>query len=83
MQEDKVIHFCVGGVIGIVAARVCAFFYDGIPMLALVAFVSALIAGATKEMIDLKFEKGTPEWADFFATCLGGLAASILIITCF
>ena len=70
MAKDKKMHLIFGFIIALVFGLIS-------PILGL---ITATIIGAAKEVIwDKLLKKGCPEYLDFFATCLGGLIAMVLI----
>lgn len=69
---DKVTHFFAGYAICITWFM----FTHNI----LVAFLVAALIAALKELVwDWLLKKGTPEWADFIVTLIGGVVAVIVI----
>ena len=71
VPKDKVMHFCAGLALSILAGL---FAY---PMFGLLI---AAAVGALKEIIwDGFLKRGTPEWLDFLATCLGGAIGSLIL----
>ena len=64
-SKDKWIHFFAGNYIALFAG---VFFANP-----LIGFIMAVIAGAAKELAwDKLMKKGTPEFADFIFTAVGG-----------
>ena len=70
MAPDKQSHFLIGFAIVLIGG----FVDPGIAM------GVCLIAGMMKEIYDEWTGLGTPEWADFFATAIGGGLALFLHI---
>ena len=71
VPKDKVMHLLAGLALSILAGH---FAY---PMFGLLI---AAAVGALKEIIwDWWWKRGTPEWLDFLATCLGGAIGSLIL----
>lgn len=68
---DKILHFVVGAL----ATALVALFA---PVVAHIAFLSAIVLGFAKEIFD-RFTDGNFDFIDLFATWLGGLIVQILI----
>lgn len=75
IATDKQLHAIAGLFIAWLGCLACLIVgWPTWPGLAL-----AVLAGAGKELYDKKSGRGTPEAADFLATCAGGLIAWIII----
>ncbi len=71
LQKDKVMHFCAGLALSLLAGLFVS------PMFGLLI---AAAVGALKEIIwDWLLKKGTPELLDFVATVAGGVIGYLLL----
>lgn len=68
-MTDKILHFMAGALFSMISG-----YLSKMPFLGLLV---AILAGLAKEIYDIKH--GTPEWKDFVATGLGGLAVAIIL----
>lgn len=77
IKADKLLHIIAGMVIAQVAYRLLSLV---VPMwwAMLAAFGVAVIAGAVKEAIDVKY--GVPSWKDFIATVIGGVVGLLIMM---
>lgn len=67
-QSDKLKHLIAGLIVTLLSGYVNPW----------VGFAAAIVVGGLKEAVwDYLTGKGSPEWKDFFATCLGGLIGLI------
>lgn len=75
---DKAKHIIAGAIVGLLGAAILV----GSPFLG--ATVFSIVFGGLKEYADTKGPWGMPitgwNWADLFATVLGGVAAGILCV---
>ena len=70
-KQDKLKHLLAGIGISLVF---------GVQFSPLIGLITAAIVGALKEIIwDGFLKRGTPEWLDFLATCLGGAIGSLIL----
>lgn len=72
---DKRLHFLAGFAAGLLGAFLCHL--AGYPP-AIGALAAPVLAGAGKELYDLT-GRGTPDWWDFYATCMGAFPAVFLV----
>lgn len=71
MPKDKKLHLLAGLALSILA---------GLLFCPLIGLATAAVVGALKEVIwDWWWKRGTPEWLDFLATCLGGAIGSLIL----
>lgn len=71
-SRDKKLHLLAGLALSGLA---------GLLLCPLTGFIIAAVVGAAKEIVwDWLMKKGTPEWWDFWATVVGGLIGSGLIL---
>jgi len=82
LNKDKIMHFVAGAFIASMTVSVSTIWESNRFWLASSAISSAFLAGSVKELYDLLSQKGTSEWADLWATALGGLAAAVIVVTC-
>ncbi len=86
IAKDKKMHFWAGLAIAIVAGPFSflllrwlwawPLLFLGVPAL---GFIIAAVIGALKEIIwDWLMRKGTPEFLDFLATCVGGSVGALI-----
>ncbi len=92
MAKDKRLHFIAGMALSLVAGL---FVWPLLPPLPWwlrwlvmwsrpgLGLWAAAMGGAVKELIwDWWWQRGTPEWWDFWATCIGGIVGAVLITFC-
>ncbi len=91
LQKDKLKHAIAGVALSIVAGLFLCLVAGLIPWTWLqvviagvgaagFGFLVAAVVGAAKEIIwDGFLKRGTPEWLDFLATCLGGAIGSLIL----
>lgn len=75
IPHDKALHVIYGGVIALITLVVASAVSLAVP--ALWALGASVIIGAAKEVYDRKSGKGNPEYGDFYATGIGGLAIAL------
>lgn len=76
-MNDKIKHIIAGVIIGLITALLIRLFW--IRDLMILGGVVAMLVGIGKEVIwDKLLGKGTPEFADAFATTWAGLFGSIV-----
>jgi Predicted periplasmic lipoprotein len=79
IQQDKVLHFGAGAVIGSATYTVVFDYTKDKRKAFLACFISSVIAGTAKEILDSKKQNNKFNTRDLNATILGGLSAGITI----
>lgn len=79
IKPDKLLHFIAGLLIAQVSY---ALFSIGFAewLSVLLAFGAAACVGGAKELIDWATDSGVPSLNDFFATLIGGVVGSLVVV---